>query len=224
MTKREVMRVRTDRGFDRLVNFTDATIAIAITLLILPIMDVLAEQSSEEGGKITDVAQFLVDERLSFVIFFETFFVMFWLWWANHKTFEKFREYDFLLVLLSFIWIVFMVILAFPIDLANHSDSDFVRAWANFACVIPLAVTAFINLYGRAHPQMLNDHADTDVIRAQMLFLARLFLFIVVVGGLMTSIAILMIGPWGFLGWLVVLPVILTFAIKTNVSNERVVG
>jgi uncharacterized membrane protein len=31
--------VRTERGFDRIVNFSDATVAIAMTLLVLPLVD-----------------------------------------------------------------------------------------------------------------------------------------------------------------------------------------
>ena len=213
MGKREVV-IRTDRGFDRLVNFTDATIAIAITLLILPIMDGLRDKYAEEGGSISDVPQFLVDERTDFVVFAVTFFVMFGLWWAHHKTFEKFAEYDFLLLVLSFFWIVFMVALAFPIDLAAHSDSKLAFAWANFAFAIPVTITAVINLYGRARPQMLSDHADIEVIRAQMLFLAKLLLFVAGVGGLLTSAAILIVGSWGLVGWVFVVPALITYAVK----------
>lgn len=213
MGRREVV-IRTDRGFDRLVNFTDATIAIAITLLILPIMDGLRDTYSEEGGSISDVGQFLTDERVNFYVFVQTFFVMFWLWWANHKTFEKFAEYDFFLVVLSFVWIVFMVALAFPLDLAAHSDSNLATAWANFAFAVPITITAVINLYGRARPHMLSDHADIEVIRAQMLFLARLLLFVALVAGLLTSIAILFLGTWGLIGWALVLPALLVYAIK----------
>ena len=31
--------VRTERGFDRIVNFSDATVAIAMTLLVLPLVE-----------------------------------------------------------------------------------------------------------------------------------------------------------------------------------------
>ena len=37
---------RTPRGLDRLVNFSDATIAIAITLLVLPLVDVANQIST----------------------------------------------------------------------------------------------------------------------------------------------------------------------------------
>jgi uncharacterized membrane protein len=33
--------VRTDRGLDRLITFVDAVVAIAITLLVLPLVEVL---------------------------------------------------------------------------------------------------------------------------------------------------------------------------------------
>ena len=210
MKQRDVV-VRTDRGFDRLVNFTDATIAIAITLLILPIMDGLSEEYAE-GGVIADVPKFLANERPSFVVFFVTFLIMFLLWCINHKTFEKFREYDFILVALSFMWIVSMVVLAFPVDLAFRSDSNLAGALANFACVIPLTLTAVINLYGRARPRMLSDQTDVEVIRNQMLALAKFLLFVALVGGIATSLAILQWGSWGFWGWLIVVPVVIVVA------------
>ena len=36
-------RLRTERGLDRLVNFSDATVAIAITVLLLPLVDIALE-------------------------------------------------------------------------------------------------------------------------------------------------------------------------------------
>ena len=36
----------TERGFDRLVNFSDAVVAIAATLLVLPLVDLGSEATS----------------------------------------------------------------------------------------------------------------------------------------------------------------------------------
>ena len=44
--------VHTERGFDRLVNFSDAVVAIAITLLILPLVDTAATVGTESAGKL----------------------------------------------------------------------------------------------------------------------------------------------------------------------------
>ncbi len=35
--------MQTERGFDRMVNFCDAVVAIAITLLVLPLVDIPSE-------------------------------------------------------------------------------------------------------------------------------------------------------------------------------------
>ncbi len=41
--------MRTDRGLDRLITFLDAVVAIAITLLVLPLVDVLPDEGATLG-------------------------------------------------------------------------------------------------------------------------------------------------------------------------------
>jgi uncharacterized membrane protein len=44
--------MRTERGLDRLVTFLDAVVAIAITLLVLPLVELLGEGHDEDLGRL----------------------------------------------------------------------------------------------------------------------------------------------------------------------------
>ena len=54
--------LRTERGLDRLVTFLDAVVAIAITLLVLPLVEVLGEAP---GEPLDDLSAWAVTTRRS---------------------------------------------------------------------------------------------------------------------------------------------------------------
>jgi uncharacterized membrane protein len=67
-----------DRSLDRLLTFVDAVVAIAITLLVLPLVDVAREaRSAEVGALLHDHVDDLVGFLLSFVVIAR-------LWVAQH--------------------------------------------------------------------------------------------------------------------------------------------
>ncbi len=102
--------MRTTRGLDRLVFFTDAITAIAITLLILPLVDSVA-QAAEAG---LSPAQFLAGKADEFTAFALSFAVIARLWVAHHSTFEHVKAYKGPLLLLNLGWAFTIVFLPLP--------------------------------------------------------------------------------------------------------------
>lgn len=102
--------MRTTRGPDRLAFFTDAVTAIAITLLILPVVELVPEAAQ---GNATASAFFTAhfDEIVSFLI---SFSVIARLWVAHHAIFEHVASYTGWLMFLSLFWAFTVVVLPLP--------------------------------------------------------------------------------------------------------------
>jgi uncharacterized membrane protein len=95
---------------DRLVAFTDAVVAIAITLLVLPLADLVADGASEH----LSAPRLILDNIWQIYGFLLSFVVIARLWLAHHRLFEKVRSYSGPLIRWNMLWILFIVILPFP--------------------------------------------------------------------------------------------------------------
>ena len=100
-----------ERGFDRLVNFSDAIVAIAATLLVLPLVD----KASAIGS--TPIPQFLQENSIAFIVFVLSFVVIGRFWLAHHRFFEHLRSFSSGLMLFNLLWLLGMAIVA----RRNHS-------------------------------------------------------------------------------------------------------
>ncbi len=103
--------MHTERGFDRLVNFSDAVVAIAITLLILPLVDTATELGS---GSILELLQ---NDWLKLVVFVISFVVIGRFWLAHHRMYESVIGYNTPLLWVNLLWLMSIVFLPFPTEL-----------------------------------------------------------------------------------------------------------
>jgi uncharacterized membrane protein len=111
--------VQSETGLRRLTNFADAVVAIAITLLILPLVD----SASSIGHD--SVSGFLHHNETKLLAFFLSFFVIGRLWWGQHQVYERVSSYNSLLVAGMSLWLLTIVFLPFPTELlssANHGS------------------------------------------------------------------------------------------------------
>jgi uncharacterized membrane protein len=112
--------LRTETGLRRVVNFSDAVVAIAITLLILPLVDAASSIGTTGLGHFFRHNQ---NELLAFVL---SFAVIGNFWWGQHQTFEHVEKYNVVLIWGMLIWLFSIVFLPFPTELigsANNGDT-----------------------------------------------------------------------------------------------------
>ena len=109
-----------ERGFDRLIFFTDAVAAIAITLLILPLVDLVPEASAQ-GLTVAEFFSGNWDQIIGFLI---SFVVIARLWRAHHAIFEHVATYNNTLVLLTLGWAFTIVVLPLPTALISELRVD----------------------------------------------------------------------------------------------------
>jgi uncharacterized membrane protein len=111
--------VRTERGLDRLIAFADAVVAIAITLLVLPLVDVLGSAAPDK-----DLGAVLAEDAAQFGAFLLSFLVIARLWRAHHRIVEQVGAYDPAFVLVNFGWLLTVVVLPFATQVSAVYGTD----------------------------------------------------------------------------------------------------
>ena len=155
---------RTERGLDRLVNFSDATVAIAITLLILPLVEV----ASEYDG---DLGRLVGDNVGTFLAFAITFLVIGRFWVLHHGLFEQVREYTGGLIEANLVWLASIVFLPFAANVLSHADGGPAAHGPVYALYIgTMIVTSGSTLWMRAllsrDPALVAEGGDVQVLPA----------------------------------------------------------
>lgn len=151
--------VRTERGLDRLVNFSDATVAIAITLLILPLVDVAHEISGESFGA------FFSGNFWQLLAFGISFAVIARFWVVHHRVFEWVRDYNRTLVWLNFVWLATIAFMPFSTNVLSNSDGDRPEVDALYIgnlLVISLSMQA-IGLVLARSPELVREDARGEM-------------------------------------------------------------
>jgi uncharacterized membrane protein len=151
--------VRTGRGFERLITFADAVVAIALTLLVLPLADITAQVPEGES-----VGRVLSDHRHEVSAFVISFVVIWAVWRVHHRTMEYFDAYDPAIMRLTMLWLFTIVVLPFTTQLLNSEAYSHGAVPVYIAVLLVSALSLFgMSLWGRAHRELLlADRAEVD--------------------------------------------------------------
>jgi uncharacterized membrane protein len=187
------------RGFDRLVNLSDAVVAIAATLLILPLVDIAGEvDKSDFGGFIGEHAQELFAFALSFAVI-----CRFWL--VHHSLFTRLIGFSRSLLFVNFVWMGSIAFLPFPTELVAPSsvENPFSSALYVATMCVATASTTAIEWIAIRHPELQSPEVrGTLTLHAAMASTIAMFVVLAIVLVLpgVGLWSLLLLLPAGFVG------------------------
>ena len=163
MADSQEQKIEGGRELERILFFSDAVFAIAITLLVLNIEvpDIPPDLVSEElPGRLLD----LWPKLFSYVI---SFLVILMFWTAHHSIFRPIKSYDRGLIWLNSLFLMFIAFLPFPTALlGEYSDQQLVVAiYAGSFAITRLLLTA-VSWYATSGHRLVDDDLDLGTIRA----------------------------------------------------------
>jgi uncharacterized membrane protein len=108
--------LRSGTGVERLLFFSDAVVAVAITVLALPLFDI---EGPKPGENVLDVVQ---ANSGSIVTFVSTFFVMAMMWSVHNRVMNSLASYDAAIFWLNMFWLIGFVFLPWPSAMYGGGD------------------------------------------------------------------------------------------------------
>jgi uncharacterized membrane protein len=128
------------RDPDRLVLFTDAVVAIAVTLLILPLVEVVTEVANAQPHH-DDPFAVISENWPAISSFLLSFAVIARFWLVHHGVFEHVKAYNRVLVQLNLLWLLCIVVLPFPTEIVGQFENDRFSAAFYVGTLLVLALT-----------------------------------------------------------------------------------
>lgn len=113
-------RRRDDLAADRLVYFSDAVVAIAITLLVLPLVDLVPEARFHRES----VHDLIAHNTGPIFAFLLSFAVISRLWSSHHGVFDGVQRVGRGVIVVDMIWLLTIVVLPFPTALTGTTSDD----------------------------------------------------------------------------------------------------
>ncbi|MBL8155585.1 MAG: DUF1211 domain-containing protein [Anaerolineae bacterium] len=184
-------------GLERLVFFSDAVFAIAITLLVLDI------RLPETEGLLTDgqLRDALVGLGHQYLAYILSFLVIGVFWIGHHRRYRFIHRYDGMLLFLNLLLLMIVAFVPFPSALISRYPS--VTATIFYAGVMVAAGIVSLLIWGYAsyNHRLIDPALSPQVIRREYLtLLATPLVFL-------TSIGIALIDPeLAKLAWILIAP------------------
>jgi uncharacterized membrane protein len=205
---------QTALDLERLVFFSDAVMAIAITLLAIDIR--LPEAAHEAGGSLAPWIAKLWPKVIGFLV---SFWVIALYWLAHHRCYRYIRDYDRRLVYLNFLFLMFVAFLPFPTSvLFNFApETASVMLYAGTAAGMGLSLY-WVWSYALRHG-FVTEAASPELIRD-----LRLNLLLPPLVFVMSGVVALFNASLGMFLWFLLIPVYIYRRVTETALAKRSQG
>lgn len=178
---------------ERLILFSDGVLAIAITLLILP----LTEVHPAEHATLADV---VVENSAELAAFALSFAVIANYWTIHHDLFRPLQRQDARIVMLNMFWLAAIVFLPFPTALISDGiDGGFAALYIGTLLAVSVLSLLIAN-YLAHHPELTDAEAAAE---SRQHVVASAF----AVGAILIALIISLFSPIiGLFGLLLLIP------------------
>ena len=182
-------------GLERLIFFSDAVFAIAITLLVL---DIKLPDNLSEGDLPRAIGQ-LVPRIFGYIV---SFLVLGLYWVGHHRNFSYIKRYDIALLWVNLIFLMFVAFLPFPTSVLGRYRTPFAVSFYAASVAAVGLMDALLWIYVAFRHRLVDPDLDPRIIRFHTArLLASVVIFLASI-----PIAIFIDPSVGMLSWLLNVP------------------
>jgi uncharacterized membrane protein len=184
-----------DRNFDRLLTFVDAIVAIAITLLVLPLVELAP--SLGDDGSVGDLLRDHSDELWAFAL---SFYVIARIWTSQHHAVAPLLSGNARVSFLLVTWTFTIVVLPFPTSLvAGAGDQAPTKVLYVGTMAVSILIIAALRAEVLRHPELADGSAYLGplggVVTAGLLVLALVVMLAIPATSYFPILVLLVEGP-----------------------------
>ena len=116
----------TEKSPERLVFFTDAVVAIALTLLVLPLTEIVPELVAAHAEPIEAITR----NQSTIWSFLLSFVVIGRQWVSHHRLYEHVRAYNNPLMITNMVWLLSVIVMPFATEMVGGFNTN------EFTCLL----------------------------------------------------------------------------------------
>ncbi|GAA0222157.1 TMEM175 family protein [Cryptosporangium japonicum] len=167
---------------ERMTFFSDAAAAIALTLLVLPLVELVPEAVEKHESP----HEVITGNLVPFGSFALSFFVIWRIWTVHHRLFDRVDSIDTRIVRINSLWLLCVVVLPFPAEMVGAYGDDrlVISLYIGVLFVSSLTLTALALALRRINPaESAPDRTVLEQLIGNAVALALAFLLTLVVPG-----------------------------------------